>query len=88
MRRKRRSLRRRRIPKRAKTSEGDQPGPGNTSATGGCRLGVFKVLEEVFTVDSQLLKYNIKKNVENLRTTFSSVYQHKPAENSAVIDLH
>lgn len=52
MRRKRRSLRRRRIPKRAKTSEGDQPGPGSTSATGGCRLGVFKVLEEVFTVDS------------------------------------
>lgn len=61
MRRKRRSRRRRRIPKRAKTSEGDQPGPGSTSATGGCRLGVFKVLEEVFTVDSQLLKYNIKK---------------------------
>lgn len=36
MRRKRRSHRRRKIPKRAKIWEEDQPEPGSTSATGEC----------------------------------------------------
>ena len=38
MKRKRRRLQKRKIPKRAKIWGGDQPEPGNTSATGGCGL--------------------------------------------------
>lgn len=70
MKRKRRSLQRRKIPKRTKIWAGDQQEPGSTSATGECgSAGVQGMVMDNMMCGQSFRGYRVKPKQKCLKTT-------------------